>query len=59
MLDDASKAEEGPIQKVDPEKVSKESPRILEGFEWVTMDLEQEKQVRTLSYGEICWLMVG
>lgn len=37
--------EEGPIKTIDPEKIPKEPPPMYEGFEWVTMDLTNEKQV--------------
>ena len=37
--------EEGPIKMIDPDKVPKDPPPMLDGFEWVTMDLTQEKQV--------------
>lgn len=30
---------------IDPEKVPKEPQQLLEGFEWVTMDLTDEKEV--------------
>ncbi|KAL9103477.1 MAG: hypothetical protein Q9163_001473 [Psora crenata] len=44
-FDDERQAEEGAIKEIDPEKVPKEPPPILEGFEWVTMDLSDEKQL--------------
>lgn len=37
--------EEGPIKTIDPAKVPKEPPPMHEGFEWVTMDLTNEKEV--------------
>ena len=40
--DERAKSVEGPIRVIDVDKVDKEPPRILDGFEWVTMDLEQE-----------------
>lgn len=40
--------EEGPIKKIDPDKVPKEPPAMYEGFEWVTMDLTDEKEVSLL-----------
>ena len=45
MADDSTQIEEGPIKTIDPDRVPKEPPNIIEGFEWVTMDLEVEKQV--------------
>ena len=44
-VDDESQSEEGPIKVIDPERVPKEPPPMLDGFEWVTMDLTQDKQV--------------
>lgn len=39
--------EEGPIKLIDPARVPKEpSPLALQGFEWVTMDLTDDTQVR-------------
>lgn len=37
--------QEGPIKVIDPESVPKEPPPMTEGFEWVTMDLTDEKEV--------------
>lgn len=37
--------EEGPIKIIDPERVPKEPRPLYEGFEWVTMDLTDEKEV--------------
>ncbi len=39
------KIEEGPIKIIDPEAVPKEPARMTEGFEWVTMDLSDEKEL--------------
>ncbi len=44
--DEPKKVEEGPIKIIDPEAVPKEPPPMTEGFEWVTMDLTDEKEVR-------------
>jgi hypothetical protein len=46
LLDEQAQGEEGPIKMIDPEKVPKEPSALLEGFEWVTMDLSQNSQVR-------------
>jgi glycylpeptide N-tetradecanoyltransferase len=48
VSDEAKKKviEEGPIKQIDPERVPKEPPPMYDGFEWVTMDLEDEKEVR-------------
>lgn len=46
--------EEGPFKIVDPEKVPKEPSPLMEGFEWVTMDLlkdDELKEVFELLYG--------
>lgn len=39
--------EEGPIKVIDSDTVSKEASGMLEGFEWVTMDLTDDKEVCT------------
>ena len=46
--------EEGPFKIIDLETVAKETGPLIEGFEWVTMDLENEgevKEVFELLYG--------
>lgn len=45
---------EGPFKIVDPEQVPKEPGPLVEGFEWVTMDMtndEELKEVFDLLYG--------
>jgi glycylpeptide N-tetradecanoyltransferase len=37
---------EGPFKLIDPGKVSKEPGPLLEGFEWVTMDLTTDKELK-------------
>ncbi len=37
--------EDGPIKIIDPEQVSREPRDLIEGFEWVTMDITNEKEV--------------
>ena len=44
-FDEVKKAEEGPIKIVDPEQVSKEPRALPELYEWVTMDLNDEKEL--------------
>ena len=44
-FDEATKEEEGQIKDIDPEKVPKQPPPMLEGFEWVTMNLLDEKEM--------------
>lgn len=44
-VDETQQFEEGPIKMIDPKKVPKEPQQLLEGFEWVTMDLTAEKEV--------------
>ena len=38
-------AQEGPIKIIDPAKVPRELPPMVEGFEWVTMDLDNETEL--------------
>ena len=38
--------EEGPFKIIDPEKVPKEPATMMEGFEWVTMDLEKDEELQ-------------
>ncbi|KAI5285134.1 glycylpeptide N-tetradecanoyltransferase [Ascosphaera aggregata] len=40
--------QDGPIKIIDPAKVSKEPDVLVEGFEWATLDLDQEKQLKEL-----------
>ncbi|KAL4929967.1 glycylpeptide N-tetradecanoyltransferase swoF [Aspergillus undulatus] len=47
-FDDASSAVGGPIKMIDPEKVSKEPDPLIEGFEWATLDLTNEEELREL-----------
>lgn len=48
--EDFSKKEvaEGPIKMIDPERVSKEPDRLLEGFEWTTLDLTNQEELQEL-----------
>lgn len=39
---------QGPIKMIDPEKVSKTPDPLLEGFEWCTLDLTNESELREL-----------
>lgn len=39
---------QGPIKLIDPEKVSKTPDPLLEGFEWCTLDLTNESELREL-----------
>jgi glycylpeptide N-tetradecanoyltransferase len=51
---DNSIVEEGPFKIIDLEKVSKEPGPLVDGFEWVTMDLtndEEIQEVYALLYG--------
>ena len=52
--DDSQEVEEGPIKSIDPDKVPKEPRKLMEGFEWVTMNLEDEKELQ-----EVHELLVG
>jgi len=38
--------EEGPFKIIDPDKVPKEPSPLMEGFEWVTMDLTREEELK-------------
>ncbi|KAI9788021.1 MAG: glycylpeptide N-tetradecanoyltransferase [Candelina submexicana] len=42
---DDPKVEEGPIKIIEPENVPQEPSPLPEGFEWVTMDLTEQKQL--------------
>ncbi|KAE9366680.1 N-myristoyl transferase [Stipitochalara longipes BDJ] len=44
----STEVEEGPIKVYGVEAVPKEAPPLLEGFEWVTMDLTDDKQLEEL-----------
>ncbi|KAL8776644.1 MAG: hypothetical protein Q9194_003023 [Teloschistes cf. exilis] len=44
-FDETQQFDEGPIKRIDPEQVPKEPQQLLEGFEWVTMDLTNNKEV--------------
>ncbi|KAI4100497.1 MAG: hypothetical protein L6R37_005448 [Teloschistes peruensis] len=44
-FDETQQFNEGPIKKIDPEQVPKEPQQLLEGFEWVTMDLTNNKEL--------------
>ncbi|POS85872.1 N-myristoyl transferase, partial [Erysiphe pulchra] len=46
--------EEGPFKIIDPEQVPKEPGPLVDGFDWVTMDLTDDKEIEelfTLLYG--------
>ncbi|OBT76024.1 hypothetical protein VF21_03488 [Pseudogymnoascus sp. 05NY08] len=43
---DTGEIEEGPFKVIDPEKVPKEPATMMEGFEWVTMDLEKDEELQ-------------
>lgn len=40
---------DGPIRQDDINKVNKNPPEMVAGFEWVTMDLDDGQQVRVPS----------
>ncbi|KAL8661011.1 MAG: hypothetical protein Q9202_005991 [Teloschistes flavicans] len=44
-FDETHQFDEGPIKRIDPEQVPKEPQQLLEGFEWVTMDLTNDKEL--------------
>lgn len=45
---DRGKVEDGPIKKIDPAKVSKEPDPLIEGFEWATLNIDDDKELREL-----------
>ena len=46
MKEEKAPVQEGPIKSIDPAQVPKEpSPFAVEGFEWVTMNLDDGKEV--------------
>lgn len=47
-FDEQENLAEGPIKIINPEEVSKEPPQLIEGFEWVTLDVEDDKEVAEL-----------
>ncbi|PGH14056.1 glycylpeptide N-tetradecanoyltransferase [Polytolypa hystricis UAMH7299] len=47
-FDDKGKIEDGPIKQIDPDKVSKEPEQLVEGFEWTTLDITDENELREL-----------
>lgn len=47
-FDEAGSATGGPIKMIDPEKVSKTPDPLVEGFEWATLDLTKEDELREL-----------
>ncbi|KAL8716678.1 MAG: hypothetical protein Q9225_006014 [Loekoesia sp. 1 TL-2023] len=44
-FDETQQFQEGPIKMIDPEQVPKEPQTLLEGFEWVTMDLTNDREL--------------
>lgn len=48
FLDEEEDRPDGPIKVKTLDDVPKEGAQLIEGFEWVTMDLNDEKQVRSL-----------
>ncbi|OCL03941.1 glycylpeptide N-tetradecanoyltransferas-like protein [Glonium stellatum] len=44
-FDEARPVEDGPIKMIDVDKVEKEPSQMYPGFEWVTMDLDDENQL--------------
>ena len=47
-FDDKGNMAEGPIIQINPEQVPKEPDPLIEGFEWVTLDLTDEKELQEL-----------
>ncbi|PGH33063.1 glycylpeptide N-tetradecanoyltransferase [[Emmonsia] crescens] len=46
--DRESKEPDGPIKVIDPDKVSREPDSLVEGFEWVTLDIDDEAELKEL-----------
>lgn len=47
-FDDKGEIVEGPIKEVDIEKVPKEPDALVEGFEWVTLNLDDDNELQEL-----------
>lgn len=47
-FDDQGDLTEGPIKVINPEEVSKDPSPLIEGFEWVTLDLMDDNEVAEL-----------
>jgi glycylpeptide N-tetradecanoyltransferase len=47
-FDEKPPAEDGPIKVIDIERVPKQPEPLIDGFEWATLDLEDEKQLHEL-----------
>jgi hypothetical protein len=45
--------QDGPIKEIDIARVSKEPPPMYDGFEWVTLNLEDEGEVCLLLYDQL------
>ncbi|KAI9891692.1 MAG: glycylpeptide N-tetradecanoyltransferase [Vezdaea aestivalis] len=43
---ESSKGKEGPLDVIDMEKVPKEPSPMVDGFEWVTLDIEDEAELK-------------
>jgi len=48
-FEEAGSVEDGPIKMIEIDKVEKEPSQMYPGFEWVTMDLNDENQVCAVS----------
>ena len=55
-IDEDPKFEEGPIKIIDPENVPREPRALHDGFDWVTMDLTDRKEVNFTSASGV-WLL--
>jgi glycylpeptide N-tetradecanoyltransferase len=47
-FDEKGELKEGPIKMINPDEVPKEPYPLLDGFEWVTLDLTDDKEVADL-----------
>lgn len=61
MLSDEPETEvpDGPIRQTNPEDVPTEGAALLEGFEWVTMDLSDDAQVMDTISPSLGWSLTG
>lgn len=47
-FDDKGEVVDGPIKQINIDEVSKTPDQLIEGFEWVTLDLDDEEELREL-----------
>jgi glycylpeptide N-tetradecanoyltransferase len=47
-VEDNREVEEGPIEVINPDQVSKEPDPLFHGLEWTTLDLQNENELQEL-----------